>query len=198
MNAAPRQAARTRVAPHPAPTVPTARDHRAPHDSRGGPPTPRYDARVRRDLRPGLIVPTLLAVSAFGPACSGDDEPPTTDPTATSAPLTTGPAPTTGETGGETTAADTTDAPTTATTGETGSTTATTTTDTTGGDTTTGGELPDCDPYPDEAACEAAEGCTWFFETGACIIDCSLLTDEATCDAAMICFWGGDTCFPPI
>lgn len=152
---------------------------------------------MRRDLRPGLIVPTLLAVSAFGPACSGDDEPPTTDPTATSAPLTTGPAPTTGETGGET-SGDTTVAPTTATTGETGSTTATTTTDTTGGDTTTGGELPDCDPYPDEAACEAAEGCTWFFETGACIIDCSLLTDEATCDAAMICFWGGDTCFPPI
>lgn len=155
------------------------------------PPVPELHVRmpaVRRDLRSGLIVPTLLVLSSFGPACGGDDQPPTTatDPASTSA--TTTPEPTT--------TADTTGTTRDTTAGEStaGSTD-------TGSDTTaeTGDELPDCSPHDgDQAACTAAEGCYWLFETSTCVVNCNLLTDQATCDKAMICFWSEGYCYPPI
>jgi hypothetical protein len=146
---------------------------------------------VRHPLRPGLIVPTLLAVTSFGPACSGDKSPTPTGETG----LVTESAGATDEPA--TTAAATTTAPTTA--DETTAPTTTTVPDTTDtGDTTTG-ELPDCEQYGgDMAACQMAPGCYWEPDLMSCIIDCMPLTTEAACNAAMICFWSDGVCYPPI
>lgn len=139
---------------------------------------------MRRDPRPRLIVPALLAVTSFGPACAGDKSP---TPTGETGMLTES-----AETGEPaTTAADTTTAPTTA-----ADTTTAGSTDT--GD-TTGGEIPDCEQFGDDmAACQAMAGCIWEPELMSCMVDCMLLTDEASCTKAMICAWFDGVCYPPI
>lgn len=138
---------------------------------------------VRREpiiKRQGLIVPAVLALASFAPACGGKDV--TTSPASTSEPT----EPATGPTGG---------APTTGT-GTAGTSTGTTATGSTGSSSTTGGELPDCSLYNGDAeTCLSMIACLYLDNEGACIVRCNNFTDQATCELQMFCYWAEGGCY---
>lgn len=136
--------------------------------------------RERINKQRGLIVPAVLALASFAPACGGKDV--TTSPASTSEPT----EPATGPTGG---------APTTGTS-TAGTSTGTTATGSTGSSSTTGGELPDCSLYNGDAeTCLSMIACLYLDNEGACIVRCNNFTDQATCELQMFCYWAEGGCY---
>lgn len=122
---------------------------------------------MRRDLKNTLLVPTMLAVASFGPACGNDAPPPTSS--TTSAPTETAGAPTSG-------------APTSTGMSGTSGTTGT-------GTSTTGGELPDCMQIEDPNTCLSTIECLYLENEKTCIVRCNYFAEQASCERQMYCYW---------
>lgn len=129
----------------------------------------------RTKISQGLVVPAVLVLSSFGPGCGGKEGPMTavtTEQAETSPTAPTGAVPTTGT--------GTTSAPTTGT--STGST----------GSATTGGELPDCSMFNNDAVtCLSMIPCLYLDNEGVCIVRCNYFPDQASCEMQDFCYWEG-------